>query len=579
MTADVLPSRELISFLLFDWLGEDRRGTDRETSLSILDVAQKLAADAFLSCYRKGDTEEPRLDDTGVHIIPEFAAALRQFADLGLFGATFPEALGGMGLSSALSSAVIHATFSAANPAIAGYVMLTVANARLISTFGTPAQIAHFADPQIAGRWFGTMCLSEPQAGSSLGDITTRARRDGEDALGQRYRLAGNKMWISGGDQDASENIVHLVLAKAEQEDGTLAAGTKGISLFIVPKTLPDGERNDVTVAGLNHKMGARGTSNCLLNFGERDGAIGWIVGAEGQGLAQMFMMMNEARINIGMAAAALAYRAHKESVRYARERVQGRPAGTRGGPPVAIIEHPDVRRMLLEQKSYVEGAIALCLYTATLADDEDEDAQDLLALMTPIAKTWPSEFGLVANDLAIQIHGGYGYTRDFAVEQLWRDNRLNPIHEGTTGIQAIDLLGRKLLLSDGRSLSLLRSRVTATVDAALAVPEWACAGRSVQAYWDEIERVVDALRRRGMPEALDDATLFQRGFGHGIVAWLWLDLALCRRNLADGAANPGVDHCCRFFLEAALPQGECWLSIVAGQSPLWRTMPQGAFD
>ena len=452
--------------------------------------------------------------------------------------------------------------------------MLTVANARLISTFGSPAQIQQFATPQIAGRWFGTMCLSEPQAGSSLGDIRTRAQRDGEDDLGQRYRLTGNKMWISGGDQDVSENIVHLVLAKAAQADGSIPDGTGGISLFIVPKIKPDGARNDVTVAGLNHKMGARGTSNCLLNIGEQDGAVGWLVGQEGQGLAQMFLMMNEARINIGMSAAALAYRGYKESLRYARERTQGRTAGTRGGPQIPIVQHPDVRRMLLQQKTYAEGAIALCLYAAKLVDDDGAEASELLALLTPIAKTWPSEFGLIANDLAIQVQGGYGYTRDFTVEQLWRDNRLNPIHEGTTGIQAIDLLRRKLLQSDGAALTLLRGRIADTARAARNLPEWQAAANALLAYWGRVEQVIYGLRRRGLPEALDDATLFQRAFGHGVVAWLWLDLALNGRSVANADLVQGLSHCCRFFYEAELPQAQAWLSIVSGHSALVRSMP-----
>jgi alkylation response protein AidB-like acyl-CoA dehydrogenase len=578
MSRDVLPSQELISFLLFDWLEEDQRGTDRDTALSIFDTAQKLADDAFLSCYHKSDIEEPYLDENGVHILPEFAAALGQFAELGLFGASFPESEGGMGLSNLLSSAVIHMNFAAANPAAAGYAMLTVANARLISTFGSSEQKRRFADPQIAGRWFGTMCLSEPQAGSSLGDIRTRARAEGEDEIGQRYRLVGNKMWISGGDQDASENIVHLVLAKVERPDGTLGEGSRGISLFIVPKILPNGRRNDVAIAGLNHKLGARGTSNCLLNFGEQGGAVGWLVGREGQGLAQMFMMMNEARINIGIAAAALAYRAYRESLRYARERTQGRPAGVQGGPPVAIIEHPDVRRMLLQQKAYVEGAIALCLYAAKLVDEEGEEAAELLALLTPVVKTWPSEFCLIANDLAIQIHGGYGYTRDFPVEQLWRDNRLNPIHEGTTGIQAIDLLRRKLLLSDGRSMTLLRRRIADTAGAAASLPELAPFAQALADYWGEVEQVIEGLRERGLPEALDDATLFQRGFGHGLVAWLWLDQLLCSRTVPDSGLASGIAHCCRFFFEAELPQARSWFSIVSYHSDLARTMPEGAF-
>lgn len=572
MTIDALPSPDLLAFHLFDWL-DSGASEDRDMLMAMLDAAQKLAAEEFMPHYRQGDMEEPRLDVDGVHILPAARTALARYAELGLFGASFPDDLGGLGLSFA-SSLAIYSGFAAANVSTSAYPMLTTANARLISVFGTPEQVEQFAKPQIAGRWFGTMCLSEPQAGSSLGDIRTRAVADGEDGYGARYRLIGNKMWISGGDQDASENIVHLVLAKIANPDGSLPEGSKGISLFIVPKWTPDGTRNDIAVAGLNHKMGFRGTSNCLLNFGEQEGAIGWRVGAAGQGLAQMFMMMNEARISVGMGAAALAYRGYRQSLRYARERLQGRPIVARGGAPVPILDHPDVRRMMLQQKIYAEGAIALCLYCAHLVDQGGEESEALLALLTPVAKTWPSEWGLAANDLAIQVHGGYGYTRDFDVELLYRDNRLNPIHEGTTGIQAIDLLGRKILLSDGSALALLRGRVAAT--AARATGGWTGQASALLAFWDRVAETVEGLRGQGGAAAFDDATLFLRAFGHGVVAWLWLDQAV--KVSVESPLRAGVVHACRFFYEAELPQAHAWLGIVASHSELVRGLPEDAF-
>ena len=570
--ADILLSRDLIAFQLFDWLGVGT-AEDRDTLMAVIDMAQRLAADAFLPISRETDIVEPRLDADGVHILPAVHDALALYAEMGLFGASFAEDLGGLALPFAISLA-IAGNFSAANIAAAGYTMLTTANARLIATFGSAKQVEQFALPQIEGRWFGTMCLSEPQAGSSLGDITTRAQADGSDELGPRYHLMGNKMWISGGDQDASENIVHLVLAKILREDGSLPAGSKGISLFIVPKFLPDGERNDVKVAGLNHKLGYRGTSNCLLNFGEDAGAVGWRVGEEGQGLAQMFMMMNEARISVGMGAAALGYRGYRQSLRYARERIQGRAIGDKGGQPVAIVEHPDVRRMLLDQKCYAEGALALCLYCADLVDRTDEASREILALLTPVAKSWPSEFGLAANDLAIQVHGGYGYTRDFDVEQLWRDNRLNPIHEGTTGIQAIDLLGRKILLSDGQSLALLREKIAATAGQADAAPDWQDEACDLLAYWDEIAAAIDGLRAVAGPAAYDDATLFLRAFGHGVVAWLWLDQALAGASHGNPVLRDGLAYACRHFFASELPQARAWLAIVNRRGSLVRDLP-----
>jgi alkylation response protein AidB-like acyl-CoA dehydrogenase len=576
VNAELLVRRDL-EFLLHDWLRVETlaelprfRDFSRDTLDGLLDLSERLATEQFLTHYRRADTQEPYIDNGQVRVLPAVAEALRQYAELGLFSAGFPEALGGHGLPY-VACASSFAYFAAANIATAAYPMLTVANARLIATFGNPAQIERFALPQIAGRWFGTMCLSEPQAGSSLADIRTRAQRDGDDELGTRYRLTGNKMWISGGDHDASENIVHLVLAKIPDENGALPNGTEGLSLFIVPKILPDGSRNDIAVAGLNHKMGYRGTANCLLNFGERSGAIGWIVGEPGHGLRQMFQMMNEARIGVGLGAAALGYRSHRLAVAYARERLQGRPPGVRDGAPVPIIQHADVRRMLLAQKSYAEGALALCLYCAQLVDRHDDDSAALLGLLTPVAKTWPSEYGLVANDIAIQIHGGYGYTRDFDVEQLYRDNRLNPIHEGTTGIQGADLIGRKILRDQGRALSLLGAAIERTARRASELAPLAPHATSLLRAWTEIASTVAILNEQ-QQRALDNSTPFLRAFGHVVVAWLWLEQAIVAVSVAaphgdDAAFLAGKLRACRYFFEFELPHVTAWLAPVAACS------------
>ena len=577
-----LIDRRDVDFLLHDWLKSEAL-MDRLTADALLDLSEKLAADQFLSHFKRSDIEEPRLEAGQVHICPAIGEALKQYAELGLFAAGFPESLGGLGLPFVLCAASFS-FFAAATLATAAYPMLTVANARLITTFGSEPQIETFARPEIEGRWFGTMCLSEPQAGSSLADIRTRAVADGQDALGDRYRLVGNKMWISGGDQDVSDNIVHLVLAKIPAADGSLPEGTRGISLFIVPKTLPDGTRNDVAVAGLNHKMGYRGTANCLLNFGEERGATGWIVGEPGDGLRQMFQMMNEARISVGIGAAAAGYRAHLLSVAYASERHQGRPVGQRSGPPIAIIEHPDVRRMLLQQKCYVEGALALCLYCARLVDTAEANRDDatLLGLLTPVAKTWPSEHGLAANDLAIQIHGGYGYTRDFDVEQLWRDNRLNPIHEGTTGIQAIDLVGRKIL-QVGSGLLVLGERISRTIDAARAVPDLMDHSAALSAAWRSTSEAIERLRE-DVPSATHNATPFLQAFGHVVVGWLWLDQAFAAVSLGQaGQANrdfvAGKLRACRLFFECELPKVGALLTFVASRSNVASEAPTAIFS
>jgi alkylation response protein AidB-like acyl-CoA dehydrogenase len=428
---------------------------------------------------------------------------------------------------------------------------------------------------------------------------------EGGDPLGERFRLFGNKMWISGGDQNVSGNIFHLVLAKIPHADGTLPEGTASISLFIVPKWLAGedgkaGVRNDVAVAGLNHKMGYRGTANCLLNFGEgtrfrphgEAGAIGYLVGERGQGLAIMFHMMNEARIAVGLGAAALACRAHLLSVDYARQRTQGR-AGRKekDAAPDPIVEHPDVKRMLIGQKCYAEGALSLILLCARLVDEretaasEEERAQAdrLLGLLTPAAKTWSSQWGLAANDLAIQIHGGYGYTRDFDVEQLYRDNRLNPIHEGTTGIQGIDFVGRKLARDGGAALDLLGRHMEDTCRNAHADAGLRPFADKLDAVWRQFRAVADKLREADSRAVLGNATEMLDAFGHLVVAWLWLDQTSVA--LRAGGTNAGWPlaaaklAACAFFFDVELPRAECSLATIAGMSTAVADIPAAIFQ
>ncbi|MDG3444103.1 acyl-CoA dehydrogenase [Nitrospirillum amazonense] len=610
MTTPPVRARDL-GFLLHDWL--DLKGLlayphfqdhSVETVDAMLDIAGRVAADTFLTHYKAADSQEPHLVEGQVRILPAIHQALAAFAEVGMFAAPFDAEVGGLQLPQlAYSAAMAH--FMAANVATSAYPMLTTGNAKLLVRYANEALVKACALPEIEGRYFGTMCLSEPQAGSSLADIATRAVPDGDDGLGARYRLFGNKMWISGGDQDASENIIHLVLAKVPGPDGKLIPGTQGISLFVVPKVLVSGsdyagQRNDVVVAGLNHKMGYRGTANCLLNFGEGAhhrpggiaGAVGYRVGGVGQGLPIMFQMMNSARISVGLGAAMLGYRGYRLAVDYARDRRQGRPIGGRGGAPIAIIDHPDVRRLLLAQKAYAEGALALVLYCARLVDEElhgpaegRDEAAGLLSLLTPIAKTWPSEWGLAANDLAIQVHGGYGYTRDFDVEQLYRDNRLNPIHEGTTGVQGLDLMGRKTLKDDGASLATLRHRVTATVERARHLPALADFAHVLDVTWARIGALVGHLKAAGDDVAsLAQATSFLSAFGHAVVAWQWLDQAVVAGSLAatddpdETAFRAGKLAACRFFFETEVPRVDVWLGIVGRRSDLTQTFDPAGF-
>ncbi len=586
-----LLSRRDLEFLLYEWLDVealtcrpryDAHG--RETFQAVLGVAETLATDHFAPHNRLADANEPTFDGRTVTLVPEVGQALKAFAASGLIAGAMDEAVGGIQLPHTVHTACL-AWLQAGNVGTAAYPFLTMANANLLLAHATPDQVDRFVPAMLEGRWFGTMCLSEPQAGSSLADITTRA----VPQPGGGYRLFGHKMWISGGDHELGENICHLVLARVEGAP----AGVRGISLFLVPKRVvgPDGaagERNDVVLAGLNHKMGYRGTVNTVLNFGEgahtpggEAGAVGELVGAEGRGLALMFHMMNEARIGVGAGAVALGYSGFLHALDYARERLQGRPVTGKdpAAPPVPIVRHADVRRMLLASKSYVEGGLALVLYAARLVDEQRTvpDAEDreragrLLDVLTPVVKSWPSQWCLAANDLAIQVHGGYGYTREYLVEQLYRDNRLNPIHEGTHGIQALDLLGRKLVLDGASGLRLLDAtlaegvaRARATGDATLG--GWA---DSLDGARVRLSATVAAAWADGDPgSALTNATPFLEAAGHVVVAWLWLEQAVVAHG-HEGDFYDGKRAAARYFLTHELPRTGPLLDLVASGDQL----------
>jgi butyryl-CoA dehydrogenase len=571
-----LINRRDLDFLLYELLDAASlcrapryQAHDRATFDQVIDAAENLAAEKFLSHAAKLDAEEPHFDGERVHIIPEVGAALAAYIEGGFMGLSFDGEVGGLQLPCLIASAV-QAQFLAANCSTAGYPFLTAAAANLLRAHGSREQQERWMKPMLAGRYFGTMCLSEPQAGSSLGDIRTRATPQPDGS----YHLSGNKMWISGGEHDLSENIVHLVLARI---DGA-PAGVKGISLFLVPRwhIKADGSRaarNGVSLAGLNHKMGYRGTVNCALNFGERAPCTGWLVGAPNQGLACMFHMMNEARIGVGMGAAVMGYAGYRYALDYAKQRPQGRLATDRNpeSRPVMIVEHTDVRRMLLQQKAYVEGALALCLYAARLVDEEAtgdparrEETHLLLEILTPIVKAWPSEFCLEANKLAIQVLGGYGYTRDYPVERLYRDNRLNPIHEGTNGIQGLDLLGRKVTMQNGAALRRLVTLIGADLRAATGTVTTEFAATLERAVADVLNttQVLGAAALGGRVELfLANANLYLEMLGHTVIAWMWLRQAQVAAAALPGASAADRDFyegklaACRYFFRYELPK------------------------
>ncbi len=610
--------RPTVDFLLHDWLNvgslqQRERFADhsRETFDAVLDTCERIAREKYAPFNRLVDTQEPHFDGERVILPQATHDAQRAYAESGMLSAAQDYGVGGMQLPYTVEAAA-NAFFAMASVSI-GSGMLTTGNANLLMAHGTELQKQVFALNEFSGRFSGTMCLSEPQAGSSLSDVATRATPDGEgfeaDPLGPRYRLKGNKMWISAGEHELTENIIHLVLAKIPGPDGKLPPGVKGISLFIVPKKLvgTDGQltgaRNDVALAGLNHKCGWRGTTNTLLNFGEgkypvaspgstqaEAGAIGYRVGQPGEGLRCMFHMMNEARIGVGMAATMLGMAGYHASLDYAKNRPQGRPMGPGGKDPaqpqIRIIEHADVKRMLLAQKSYCEGALALELYCARLVDEQHtgdpqaaDEARLLLEVLTPIAKSWPSEWCLEANSLAIQVHGGYGYTRDFPVEQYWRDNRLNMIHEGTHGIQAMDLLARKVLMENGRGLQLLAGRINATIERAIQVPDLAVHANALGQALAQVGAATKAAWATGNPtDALANAVPYLQAFGHTVLAWIWLDVALTAQAAPDSPARTGRLAATRFFFHYELPKIGAWLQVVSSRDQTCAALPEEAF-
>ena len=615
--------RSTLDFLLYQWLdvpalAQRARFTDhsRETFDAVLDTCERIAREKYAPFNRLVDVQEPQFDGERVILPQATQDAAQAYAASGMLSAAQDYAHGGMQLPYTMEAAA-NSFFACASVSI-GAGLLTTGNANLLMVHGTAQQQAAFARHEFSGRFSGTMCLSEPQAGSSLSDVLTRALPDGPDfaadPLGPRYRLKGNKMWISAGDHELTDNIIHLVLAKIPGPDGKLVAGTRGISLFIVPKKMVDaqgqltGERNDVALAGLNHKLGWRGTTNCLLNFGEGKyplrphadgpfaagaGAIGYLVGQPGEGLRCMFHMMNEARIGVGIAATMLGLAGYYASLDYARNRAQGRPIGSSGkdaaAPQVRIIEHADVKRMLLAQKAYGEGALALALFCARLVDEQRtgleadaDEARLLLEVLTPIAKSWPSEWCLEANSLAIQVLGGYGYTRDFPVEQYWRDNRLNMIHEGTHGIQAADLLGRKVLMEDGRGLRLLGERMLATAGRAAGQPELAPFAGSLQQALKSLGAATQAAWASGQAkQALANAVPYMQAFGHTVLAWIWLDVALtalAHDSEQTLAQTQGKLRATSYFYRYELPKIGAWLAVVSAGDQTCAEMPEAAF-
>jgi butyryl-CoA dehydrogenase len=587
MPAPIVNRRD-IEFFLYEMFNieslterERYQDHDRESFDAAINIAQTIAEKYYLPNQLKVDANEPKFDGKKVHIIPEIKAGLDAVIEAGLLAPTTDFDVGGMQLPLIAASGA-YAYLSAAASTSLGYISLTHANCNLIEAHGTPEQIEKWVMPQRDGRFFGTMAMTEPGAGSGMGDLCTSATKEDDGT----YRVRGNKIWISGGDHDLSENIVHLVLARVKGAP----KGVKGISLFIVPKFLVNddgsiGERNEVALAGLFHKMGGRGHTSTALSFGEKDGAEAYLVGEENKGLMYMFHMMNEARILVGTGAALTALTGFQYSLHYAKERPQGRLLSSKDplSAPVNIIEHPDVRRMLLTQKAYSEGAYALCLYGHALAEDESTapseearlQAKTILDFLTPVIKSWPSEWGPKANDLAIQVLGGHGYVNEHPVEMYYRDNRLNPIHEGTTGIQSLDLLCRKVPMNNFGGYKAFLAEMYKTAEQAQeqtsALQQF---GGELNSALSNLEQVTNAVMQAAQTQNPDlvfsNSVSYLNMFGHVTIAWLWLQQGMIATKALSNDIHideekfyKGKVQAMKYFFASELPLTYHWGNLV----------------
>lgn len=568
-----------IDFLLYELLDTEallKRPRYQEHSRDVfnatLATAKTVAEKYFANHNAKGDANEPSFDGETIHMIPETKKAWHAFADAGFLAAHYDFDEGGMQMPEIILRAAMS-YISAANISSTGYPFLTLGSANLIHSFGSEEQKAKYLPPMMDGRFAGTMALTEPGQGSALGDITTIAKPQADGS----YRITGQKIFISGGDQSITENIIHMVLAKIEGAP----AGTKGISLFICPKFMVNddgslGERNDVALAGLLHKMGYRNTTSTALSFGEKGGAVGYLIGEAHKGLNYMFQMMNEARIGVGLGATVLGYQGYNYSLEYARNRPQGRKPSVKdpSSKQVNIIEHADVRRLLLSQKAYVEGSLALCFYASSLFEDsrtatteeERKAAFTLLDLITPIVKSFPSKYALKANENAIQVLGGSGYIREYPVEQYYRDNRLNPIHEGTEAIHGLDILGRKVPMNGMAGYNALKAEMQATILSATELPATASFGQSLNEAIDTMDTTTTALLTvlggGNVDLGMANATVYLDLFGRVLVSWVWLKQAVIAAQALTTELHPdeqnfyqGKLHTAQYYFQWELPE------------------------
>ena len=544
----------------------------RESFEMILDTAKKIATDFMFPISSEMDKKPPEYTGDTIKVHPAVRPFMKTSGDGGWINAMFPYEAGGQQMPLSVYNACKF-MFASANYSLSVYPGLTTGAMGLIYSFGSKELQEQFAPNMAAGIWQGTMALTEPEAGSSLSDVRTSATPTEHGY----YLINGQKTFISAGDHDGVDNIIHLMLARIKGAP----AGVKGLSLFVVPKRrITDKgklEFNDVNCAGCYHKMGYRGAPIAQLAMGENNDCRGYLVGEANRGLSYMFQMMNEARIDVGMGAAAISSAAYHASLEYARERLQGRKVTEKDPtkPQIPIIEHADIKRMLLVQRAIVEGALSLIVYGGKLVDlaiatkgEKKEDYEFLLEYLTPIIKTYPSEMGLLSTSQAIQILGGYGYSDEFPVEQYLRDVRIHPIHEGTTGIQGMDLLGRKVTMKNGKALIAYLSEVGRTITAAEGVAQLKPYADKLKQSVAELQEVTTSLIGIAMKGETDrflaDATLYLEFSGIICIAWQWLMQGIAAQKELGKAGSEsernffeGKIYTMKYFFEYELPRAE----------------------
>lgn len=586
-------SMELLKFLLFHVHPLDKlfcydrfAHLNKEQAWMMIESA-KLLADQEMAPYYKLMDEIPAHYDGKGNVIthPALKKIIQTAAEQGWIGGSAIFEHGGMQLP-ALIFGTAHHIFQAANNSVQGYLGLSVGAAALITSFGTIEQLTQYVPKIYSGEWQGTMALTEPQAGSSLSDIKTQAKKQSEE----QYLIKGQKIFISAGQHDACKNFVHLTLARIVGAP----SGIKGISLFIIPKFRPNPDGtliyNDVYCAGDFPKMGQRGYATTHLSLGDNDNCIGYLVGEPNKGLQYMFQMMNGARISVGLSAASVAMAAYQSALQYAKERLQGRKAGEKNpdATPVSIIHHADVQRMLLTQKAIAEGSISLGLECNLLSDlchackeEEGKSYQLLLEILTPIAKTYPSEQGSRSAALAIQTMGGYGFTTDFPVQQHYRDLKIMSLYEGTTGIQAIDLLGRKIDMENGKALDLLFAEFNKEIVNAQMYQELSAEAEKLDQEMARVRWVVNKRKpfATGNDTAKDlaDATVFLEMMGYIVIGWQWLKMAsksmeiltLSGHSAEQRLFYEGKIHVCQFYFKYELPHAAACAAILTNESRL----------